>query len=153
MCAILQLVSAPLNPRLIADHFRKSHPYMVSEQMLTAGYTMQHSTHAQDCTQWVNCTVWLPLKLFVQHCAQYFRSRIKFYSCSIARNNFIKFHRAPTLQYCVKCHDVNCHSYSGFSQSHFNCQIGYVRARVNKQNDGPGSHGSEPGQLCYFLVT
>ena len=26
MCAILQLVSAPLNPRPIADHFRRSHP-------------------------------------------------------------------------------------------------------------------------------
>ena len=25
MCAILQLVSAPLNPRPIADHFRRSH--------------------------------------------------------------------------------------------------------------------------------
>ena len=26
MCAILQLVSAPLNPIPIADHFRRSHP-------------------------------------------------------------------------------------------------------------------------------
>ena len=26
MCAILQLVSAPLNPILIAEHFRRSHP-------------------------------------------------------------------------------------------------------------------------------
>ena len=26
MCAILQLVSAPLNPIPIAEHFRRSHP-------------------------------------------------------------------------------------------------------------------------------
>ena len=26
MCAILQLVSAPLNPTPIAEHFRRSHP-------------------------------------------------------------------------------------------------------------------------------
>ena len=26
MCAILQLVSAPLNPRPVVDHFRRSHP-------------------------------------------------------------------------------------------------------------------------------
>ena len=29
----------------------------------------------------------------------------------------------------------------------------YAHARVNKQNGGPGSHGSEPGQLCDCLVT
>ena len=29
MCAILQLVSAPLNPIPIAEHFRRSHPHFV----------------------------------------------------------------------------------------------------------------------------
>ena len=87
--------------------------------------------------QLVNYSVWPPLKLLratlrailqkynkillLQHCGQQFHWSL---SC------------VYSLQHCVKC----CRHYSHFSQSHFNCQLGYFRAGVNKQNGEPGSH-------------
>ena len=50
MCAILQLVSAPLNPIPIAEHFRRSHPQCEHMRCLLKGREVRLNVDRRECS-------------------------------------------------------------------------------------------------------
>ena len=85
MCAILQLVSAPSNPRPIVDHFRRSHP--LCEHSYWTNWTAHERKTELKTVKW-NCEWRHKTKQWLQHVRKIEnKKKIKTHTSIIKINN------------------------------------------------------------------